>query len=727
MAALERFGAYNDSVSVFQPALLGFKVNESDLVDIATELGNNASITSLNLSRIPISAEAAAAIGKTLGEYNCNVVHHVQFAQCALHAGEVAPLAQALAINPRIEAADFSQNPLRDEGTTRIGKMLLTAPLLRVLDLTECKIGPTGAAALSNAIATNTKLRHLVLAGNKLREAGAVALCEGLAKNTCIQILDLSGNSINREGGRALAQLLRGNKTLEAINLSTNFLSDSIPYIASAMCERKTTARLLDISSNRITSEICQSMAQVLEGHKFSIACFSIAKNAVGDVGLVALFHAFKGTGLQFLDLSEAELSSHSGVVLSDLISACPMLSSLQIDGNVFGDDAMTEVVHAFAKSKALASLNLERTAIGVPACAVLADAIRAKGRLRALSLADNPRVGLEGVLRVLDAISTLATVEEVDISALALAENEHLLRALTGCFLSNARLQVIKLEHNPVGRSFGPEGALTRQAALALLDKAAQSSAAGASALSVVSASGVANASGGFPVGAGGLSLSHHGSGGASKSLVHAAAANTTAHMQLQAFRPLWATLVPLEHPESTYVRDDDDAEDGARPPLVPHPNSIHSAMYPGYGRGRFSPGTHVQTLSNPVPYNVDVSRGTPPLFCPTGDNSMLLSVAPRRPLKQSPYSIAVLENNPGALPVTSDQLRRKFQELDVEGNGWLDKEAFKALYKSFQSFGLRVSEREVEETFAKTCQWSKSRLNFDEFCVLMLMVARR
>ena len=157
-----------------------------------------------------------------------------------------------------------------------------------------------------------------------------------------------------------------------------------------------------------------------------------------------------------------------------------------------------------------------------------------------------------------------------------------------------------------------------------------------------------------------------------------------------------------------------------------MPHPASLHDPRYPGYGKGRFSNGCLVQSLSNPLPYNVSVSHGTRRAFIPSADGASLVTAPPRQNLKESPYSLHALENNPGQLPVTEDQLRRKFSELDVDGNGYLDRDEFKALYVSFQSFGLPMSQQEADGMFAKYAGADR-KLQFDEFCILMLKLAAR
>ena len=627
-------------VVLLHPSGLGLKCKESDLVDIATELTYHRTLTSINLSQQTISVEAATALGKSLGHNAHNIVQHVKFSECELNSFSAAPLLEAIAVNSKIEVADFSDNPLRDEGALHVARMIEANPPLRSLDISHCKIGPVGAAALGAALSVNTRLRNLSLGSNKLREAGAAAICNGLAANKHLVVVDLSGNCINSEGGMMLADLLRHNTSIESLNLATNYLSSSIPYIASAMCERGKPARLMDISSNRISSDICKTMAQVLEGHRFSIACFSVEQNDIGDDGLVALFHALKGTPIQFLDLSDAHLTSHSGVVIADLVAACTVLNSLQLDGNALGDEAVAEVAASVSKS-CVASLNLERCGVGHAACVALAQAITTHKRFRTLVLADNPQVQVADVLLMLDALSTIHTLEELDLSELRLEASEDLLRAMLGVFVGNPLLQTILVGHNPMASLFeGGEGVFTRAFAKTLLDPNSvqqQQQLSNTDPLLLEGSAAKASDRSQSLMTLQHLSLCKS-SIGAGSLVEQKKGPSATREFVATTFRPAWAVVIPMEHPADPPATDDDDAEDGAQVPLVPLPNSLHHPLYPGYGRGRFSSSCYVQHIGDPVPYNIAVSHGTRPPFLPTADGAAMLAVPPSAPHEALP-----------------------------------------------------------------------------------------
>ena len=278
------------------------------------------------------------------------------------------------------------------------------------------------------------------------------------------------------------------------------------------------------------------------------------------------------------------------------------------------------------------------------------------------MNIAENANIQLD-VVALLHQLTGLQTVEHMDLSDLHLEESEDLLRALMGVFASNPHLAKVDMQHNTIAKGM-PGGAMTRDFALRLADGP---SLAAYQAL----ANGTSNNTS--------LKATPNNNTTVNRSTATAGSNNSTMmkfgrpSSQLTTFRPAWATTLPMEQPSMQGIKSEldvleEDVEDGRVPPLVPSSTSLYHPMYPGYGRGLLSHTSHISSLTNPVSFAVENSKGRPiPMKC-TGDQSALLRYAPRRSLKQSPYSLGSLESNIAGLLVTEDQLRRKFEELDVD-----------------------------------------------------------
>lgn len=763
MSALENYGWVPGSTTFKPVGPGGANLAEADIIDFAASLATNRTITSLDITKGTIGVEAATALAKAIGRGSLAPLMHIKLHDNNIKQPALAALAPALAVGPKLEALELAHNPLRDDGAAELCQIIAQSTTLRVLDISDCQIGPQGIKTVCATItAQGTRLRQLLLAGNKLRAAGTVALCECLQKNTTINVLDLSANCVNSEGGRAVADLLSVNSTIDTLKAATNYFSDSVPHLAKALAERaermnnasanastatkgntasKVTMRLLDISNNRIDTVSARRMAEVLEGKKFFASCISLERNPIGDEGIVGLYHAIKGTQIQFLDLSECNLTYRSGVVLADLIAACPLLNSLQIDGNELGDDAIHEIMGGLLTSTSLAAINLERTKMGNRGCEDLASAVAKRHGIRSVNIAENPTIERPSLLRLLEALANRNALEDLDLSDLPVVdEDESLLKALVALFPTNPSLNRILLERTPLAALLPAPGIMTRGVATMILQTTAKQQTADKSLSAAITASDSsiqkganmshASTNASIVSGVRGIStLKGSPTKGAlvvadttSRALVSGADGSTLS----AAFRPPWALAVPIDSTPTPYLPNPQTPEDGRHPPLVPLPGSLHDTMYPGYGRGPISNSITLQSLNDPMPWRVRAAKNHKPPYIPTFDGSSVLSVPPKRPMKTAPYSLQALENNSCFLPVTEDQLRRKFAELDVDGSGFLDKKEFKALYLTFPNYGVPGNDKVVDALFTKY-SGADGKLSFDEFSVLMLHMASR
>lgn len=84
-------------------------------------------------------------------------------------------------------------------------------------------------------------------------------------------------------------------------------------------------------------------------------------------------------------------------------------------------------------------------------------------------------------------------------------------------------------------------------------------------------------------------------------------------------------------------------------------------------------------------------------------------------------------LDNNIEGLPVTDHKLRELFDSYDVNHNGYLEFDEVKKFYRSFENYGLEPTDAEVERAIRVYAKSADNRVSFDEFCCLVLSLARR
>eukprot|EP01059_Diplonema_ambulator_P020530 TRINITY_DN34354_c0_g1_i1.p1 TRINITY_DN34354_c0_g1~~TRINITY_DN34354_c0_g1_i1.p1 ORF type:complete len:110 (+),score=41.43 TRINITY_DN34354_c0_g1_i1:83-412(+) len=84
-------------------------------------------------------------------------------------------------------------------------------------------------------------------------------------------------------------------------------------------------------------------------------------------------------------------------------------------------------------------------------------------------------------------------------------------------------------------------------------------------------------------------------------------------------------------------------------------------------------------------------------------------------------------MENNIGGLPVTEAKLRELYNQFDTDGSGFLEKDEVKRIYKEFDNFGVEYTDREVENQIKKYAIRDDGKVDFEEFCCIILSIAQR
>ncbi|KAJ9458627.1 hypothetical protein DIPPA_26818 [Diplonema papillatum] len=107
------------------------------------------------------------------------------------------------------------------------------------------------------------------------------------------------------------------------------------------------------------------------------------------------------------------------------------------------------------------------------------------------------------------------------------------------------------------------------------------------------------------------------------------------------------------------------------------------------------------------------------------TGPSALFM----RDPTPEVPSALVIPRSllNVSPWPTTEAQLRDIFDQLDTDGNGFLNKGEFMRLYRTFENYGSEESEASIHERFSKMRSLGPTKLSYGEFSLLMLQVANR
>jgi Ran GTPase-activating protein (RanGAP) involved in mRNA processing and transport len=136
-----------------------------------------------------------------------------------------------LAVRSDLTSIDLSRNDLDAEAAEAISPAVAVSASLTALDLERNSIGPEGARALGEALKVNCSLTKLSLAQNNLEEDGTRSICEALKGNTTLKELDLRGGTFTTGsniggpvGAAHVADMLCVNGHLARVDVSCNCL-----------------------------------------------------------------------------------------------------------------------------------------------------------------------------------------------------------------------------------------------------------------------------------------------------------------------------------------------------------------------------------------------------------------------------------------------------------------------------------------------------------------------
>eukprot|EP01060_Flectonema_neradi_P011841 TRINITY_DN18808_c0_g1_i1.p1 TRINITY_DN18808_c0_g1~~TRINITY_DN18808_c0_g1_i1.p1 ORF type:complete len:753 (+),score=113.39 TRINITY_DN18808_c0_g1_i1:82-2259(+) len=719
-AYLEKFGLTDDSVMALSPVLQGFSVAADDVVDIAKGLLENWSLTSLELTRCNVSGPGAFAIAEALG--GNHTLRYVGLSHNNIGDSGCEELAEALARNLTLEIMDLSHCGIGDLGTLALAQMIelqaeeepgTKAGEIRSINLEGNRIGKPGAAALAASLTQSTKIKSLNLHGNRLRESGALSLAEGIRGTNSLTYLNLGSNDINPEGGLAIVDALSMNNSISAINLQKNRLGPSLIGLAD-LCNQNTILREVNISNCCINATVAEQFAKQLTSA--GILSLNLSDNQLENEGVAAICKALRGKPIRYLDLGNVGLTSKGMTSICELINVAPSLQTIILDGNTLSPGAMAELGDVLKLNTTIDSINLGETGIGNGGVSHLAKALTNRHKIRVLDLSGN-NISNEGCIEICSVLAKMRRLSELDLTNNVICDEGGntcgpTLTALCSVFSNNSDLRQISLSGCPISEPF-IGGLLTRDTAEEIT--------ANIGGLPVVEP---------FSTGckvvvdpAKDALRKEHRTGGAVK----------TASQSL--FRPAWTPTVPPpktygdEEQPDTDDEDENQIEDASNAPLIPGKGSLLHSLYPGYGRGRMCNESHCDSLGNicclPMYQSGMVSHHEETSI--ESSVSQMFQKPVRRARRRDPYSLGSIENNIGGFPITEDALRRKFQELDVDGSGYLDYSEFKVIFSNFQNFGLYQSQNEIESVLKKYKVLDDGKIHFDEFALIMLSLVRR
>lgn len=686
---LQKFGLRDDGVSSLNLFLDGQQVGPEGVLEVAKGLAENWSLTSLELRRNEVGPAGAVPLAQALASNK--FVRYLGVGRNKLTNTGAVHIAEALKVNQTLEAIDLEWNELRDESAQALAEVLVMNNSLLSLSLERNKIQKDGIAAIGSALAENSKLRNLNLGWNKARVVGAIAIADGLRENSSLVSLNLAMNQIPQEGAFAIANALRDNSALQSLNLQHNRIGDALVMFGDSL-RVNGTLRELNCEGNYLSPDTASVFGRALRDNR-SLMSLNLARNEIRDAGVAAIAGALRSSSaLRYLDFSETGVREEGVAAVCELLDSCPNLQTVVLDDNPLGPSSAQCIAAKLRSRVPLTSLSLSRTRIEPAGVKALGEALRPPTRhyLRSLQLA-GLGAGYEPTLALCSALSYCSSLLSLDLSGNDMGGT--LMEPLCRVLVANKGLPYVYLKDNDLAAETA-NYALLRGAADEFLAKSSgvrwspdadepEDGAAAAPAKEAYVPS-------------------------ATFASRNVSTGNALVGPVDDIFRP--SELSALQPLRGTQVFQPGDGEQPAAAIADAPPGASSSPMLK-HG---------ASAAANPL---VGPPRRSP--VCGSGRSAALgKSLYSQKP---TAHMTTKMEKNISGLLLSDDQLRKEFNRLDRNGNGYLEEEEFKAVYRHFENFGVESSERQIDDIVRRHNMRGDKRITFDEYCIIMLGLASR
>ncbi|KAF0695478.1 Aste57867_13721 [Aphanomyces stellatus] len=270
----------------------------------------------------------------------------------------------------QLERLYLCNNGLSAESAQVIADTLLfqgktTATKLKTFHFYNNMSGDGGAKALATLFPAVPALEDLRFSTTRSQREGCRVFAAALSALSNLKRVDLSDNTFGDEGAVVLAAALAKQSQLEVLNLRDASIGDEgLIAISQALVAAKITSlRVLDVSGNDLTAESMAALASLVVRQP-CLEELRIEENEIGSDGaavLAQVLHKAKCTPrLRVFQSNSNELSSNGGWQLVSALVHKSSIESIQLDGNMFSDDAVAQIEGLLAdngKSAILGSL----------------------------------------------------------------------------------------------------------------------------------------------------------------------------------------------------------------------------------------------------------------------------------------------------------------------------------------------------------------------------------
>jgi Ran GTPase-activating protein (RanGAP) involved in mRNA processing and transport len=261
---------------------------------------------------------------------------------------------------------------------------------------TGMKWGPEEALLLAKAVALCERLRVLHLGGTKLGDAGVVAVVSALPRHAPLELLELSQTGAGDLAGKALAAALGGGLArLTLLALGFNELNEETWLDIVRAVRQRDKLTNLQLPECNISPMVAKELAKYVKGSA-ALKTLSLGGNELDEEAWLGIVRAVR----QRDKLTYLGMRNNSPTVakeLAEYVKGSAALTSLELGGSEFDEEAWLGIVRAARQRDKLTNLQLYECNIGLTVAKEIAEYVKGSAALKMLVLYGNDDMGEEG------------------------------------------------------------------------------------------------------------------------------------------------------------------------------------------------------------------------------------------------------------------------------------------------------------------------------------------
>ncbi|KAJ3639464.1 hypothetical protein Zmor_002824 [Zophobas morio] len=287
---------------------------------------------------------------------------------------------------------------------------ILRVANFRTLVLYECKFTAETISEFLNMLEYYESISDIEVSMN-FDETAWKCFCNACTNILVLESISFRGMVINENYMRMLLNVVKNNIGIATLKFDACMLIKLPSFYLVENLMTNTTLCELYLPSTGLYTKEADCLGRFLRKN-LSLKVLDISNNFIGDRGLEVLAkgltkQTISGCGLSVLIVFNNQITEKSGPIISDIISECRNLHTLNVGFNNLTDEVIANIGPSLEVTTSLEGLGLQCTLLTCKGIDFLSNAIENNTSLQKINLKGNKAIQVGGLERLCQALTS--------------------------------------------------------------------------------------------------------------------------------------------------------------------------------------------------------------------------------------------------------------------------------------------------------------------------------